>query len=317
MLALLFCVFLVNMRYIDSLDVTYRSPILLTPEFVRGVDVHCILSDIDGTILPKNQILSDITFKSIKETMKKGYLFFPCTGRTRFSASASLGQRFVELYGISNQLPGVYQQGLTVFGRNGQLIYEKALSGQVISDVVDFCRDANVPVVGYTENKVYCMKRCQKTDRIISYADPIPFEVSEGLQNLHNRGISIQKMVIVDDEPKLEEIRPLIRKELGERVTITSTTSGMLELLPFGASKGYGVQILLDHFNISPEHVMAFGDGENDIEMIELVKYGVAMENANAKLKKHAPYRTGHIDQEAVATVLDSLVIRDANRLST
>lgn len=59
----------------------------------------------------------------------------------------------------------------------------------------------------------------------------------------------------------------------------------MVEVLPLGASKGKGLQRLLKLMNIDPEHVLAFGDGQNDVEMFELVGTSVAMGNAVQQLK--------------------------------
>eukprot|EP01034_Spumella_vulgaris_P038641 gene38641-47725_t len=62
----------------------------------------------------------------------------------------------------------------------------------------------------------------------------------------------------------------------------------MMEILPFGASKGEGVQKLLEHYSFDRNRTIAFGDGENDMEMLQLVGLGVAVDNARDKLKRVA-----------------------------
>ena len=82
----------------------------------------------------------------------------------------------------------------------------------------------------------------------------------------------------------------------------------MLEVLPFGSSKGDGVLKLLEHVGINPEQTCAFGDGENDIEMFQLVKYGIAVENAKVELKAEAKFITDSNANNGVANVLDKIL---------
>lgn len=220
----------------------------------------------------------------------------------------AVGDKFVKLFGESiEHIPGVYQQGLTVYGKGGEMIYKKALNLDVVDRVVELCEKNGIPLLAYCGEEVYCRVRCVHTDKVVAYADPVPIEVPEGLPSLIQKGIDIQKLIMVYDDHVLDEKRPFMEQELQSLVTLTKAVPGLLEVLPFGASKGEGVQVLLDHFDMSTEHVIAFGDGENDIEMLTIVKYGVAMENANKLLKDRAQYYTGHVNDHGVANVLKHL----------
>jgi hydroxymethylpyrimidine pyrophosphatase-like HAD family hydrolase len=82
----------------------------------------------------------------------------------------------------------------------------------------------------------------------------------------------------------------------------------MLEILPYGASKGEGVKKLLEHYSLDRNHTIAFGDGENDVEMLQLVGLGVAVDNAREKLKRVATALTLSNNDDGVAHVLDMIV---------
>ena len=69
-------------------------------------------------------------------------------------------------------------------------------------------------------------------------------------------------------------------------------------------SKSSGIDVILKHFNIDKEETMAFGDGENDIDMIQHCKIGVAMDNAVDSLKAVADYITDDIDEDGVYNAL-------------
>lgn len=75
-----------------------------------------------------------------------------------------------------------------------------------------------------------------------------------------------------------------------------------------GANKGKGVGKMLEYLGVDPKNVLALGDGENDMEMLELVECGVAMENGKPGLKKIAQAVALTNDEEGVAEVLDILI---------
>ena len=128
---------------------------------------------------------------------------------------------------------------------------------------------------------------------------------SKGLRNLGEIGIKVHKLILLADEEELLRVRPLLSEFMQQSVTLTKAVPGMLEVLPLGSSKGEGVAILLNHVGMKPENVMAFGDGENDVEMFSLVKFGVAVDNAKDMLKKVAQAVTFSNDEDGVAEVLE------------
>ena len=81
------------------------------------------------------------------------------------------------------------------------------------------------------------------------------------------------------------------------------------DLIPEGSSKAVGIECLLKHFDIRREETMAFGDGANDIEMLDYVGTGVAMGNAADIVKAHADYVTDSSDDDGIANALTRLGI--------
>jgi hydroxymethylpyrimidine pyrophosphatase-like HAD family hydrolase len=82
-----------------------------------------------------------------------------------------------------------------------------------------------------------------------------------------------------------------------------------LQVLPLGASKGEGVSWLLNHLGMSPTGLLAMGDGENDIEMLQLAAVSAAMNNAGPKVKAAADYVMGSNDEDGVAQAIQRFVL--------
>ena len=73
-----------------------------------------------------------------------------------------------------------------------------------------------------------------------------------------------------------------------------------VDIIPADGGKGMGIQKMLDYYHLDRTEAMAFGDGNNDIEMLEAVGTGVAMENASYRLKAVADDICGHVAQDGV-----------------
>jgi len=93
------------------------------------------------------------------------------------------------------------------------------------------------------------------------------------------------------------------------RATLTTALTGMLEILPLGASKGDGVSKLLDILGVAAEDVMAMGDGENDVEMLEMAGWGVAMGNAGPHAREVADAVVASNDEDGVAEAINKYVL--------
>ena len=122
-----------------------------------------------------------------------------------------------------------------------------------------------------------------------------------GLKSLLKNGILVNKLILLGSQQKLLSIRDSLESVVQSIATLTTAVPEMLEVLPFGASKGAGVLKFLQHLDLPTESCIAFGDGENDIEMLQYVKVGVAMQNAKPLLKSVANGITLSNDEDGVA----------------
>ena len=73
-------------------------------------------------------------------------------------------------------------------------------------------------------------------------------------------------------------------------------------------TKGTGLAFVAAHLGFGPEETVAFGDGENDVELLEWAGYGVAVANAHARVLELADHVCPSVDEEGVAAVLEAWV---------
>ena len=93
----------------------------------------------------------------------------------------------------------------------------------------------------------------------MSYHDPEPLEFSDGLDQLHMNGIVVHKLILMADDDMLKLLRPSLQEHVEGIASLTFSVPGMLEVLPFMASKGDGVSKLIEHIGASPANTICFG----------------------------------------------------------
>ena len=86
-----------------------------------------------------------------------------------------------------------------------------------------------------------------------------------------------------------------------DEIYITSSVSQLIEISHKDAGKHSGLRFIREHLHLKPEETAAFGDGDNDIDLLKEAGIGIAMENASSKCKEAATYITKHHDKDGVA----------------
>ena len=117
-----------------------------------------------------------------------------------------------------------------------------------------------------------------------------------------------QKINLFFKEP---DLRSQIRDQLKEftGILVTSSMPFNLEINHPDATKGNGILRLASILGLKKAQTMAFGDGENDLSMIQEAEIGVAMENGIQSLKEAADYVTLSNDEDGVAAAIEHVIL--------
>ena len=116
------------------------------------------------------------------------------------------------------------------------------------------------------------------------------------------------KIVCVGDPDELDALEIRLERTFDGRLTISKSLPYFLEFSAFGITKGAGLDFLAAHMGFSAERTICFGDGENDVELVGWGGFGVAVENAHARVKAVADWVCPPAADEGVAAVLEALL---------
>lgn len=269
----------------------------------KKADIKVIVTDIDGTLLNSQHKLTERTEKALKAAMAQGIKVVLATGKTRRSVDDIIKR-------LDLKTPGIYVQGLVISHPDGSEEHLGTLDAGLMRRVLTFIEDRGFQAMAYSGKRI--LVRNNTAEAIIlteEYDEPKP-EVVGPLVNIVE-DVPINKLIFCGREAKhITALRWQLTHLIDGDARITQALPDAIELLPFGASKGTALKLLLKEMGLEPENMLAIGDGENDIEMIQLAGMGVAMGNANPKLKAVADATVASNDEDGVAEAIEKFVLK-------
>jgi Cof subfamily protein (haloacid dehalogenase superfamily) len=116
------------------------------------------------------------------------------------------------------------------------------------------------------------------------------------------------KLVAVADDDRITALADQFRGLFRERLFVSTSLPIFLELASPEVSKGSGMQFVADHIGFGAAQAIAFGDGENDVELLEWAGYGIAVADAHPRLKAIADWNCPGPSEAGVAAVLEAVL---------
>ncbi|MCS7071741.1 MAG: Cof-type HAD-IIB family hydrolase, partial [Anaerolinea sp.] len=245
--------------------------------------IRMIAIDVDGTLLNSQHQLSQRNTDVIKAAIARGVEVVLATGKTR-----NAGLWLIEKLGLKS--PGIYLQGLYTVAADGRVLAERTLSPDIARQVVTYAEDRGFVMVAYSGTRIMTRTVTQEArDATERYHEPVP-EAVGALQNMMGE-LPIHKLMAVGDPRQISALRWQLGVQLGKSVRLMQAgLANMLEILPAGASKGAALRQLAHEMKCKPDEIMAIGDAENDIEMLQFAGIGVAMGHASENVKQAADH---------------------------
>ena len=246
--------------------------------------------------------------KALKAAIDKGVRVILATGKT-FNSGEQFGKRL----GLTS--PGVYVQGTTSYAADGSLRSQMTLDPRIARQVITFAEDRGYTVSIYSGRRILVRKLEQRIqDLATQYHEPLAEEVGS-LQNILDDA-PVNKLLIVceGDGRRIRALRWQLAMQLGKDANVIQAgIDDMLEVLPPGASKGAGVKKLVKELGVPMQSVLALGDAENDLEMLQFAGVGVAVGNAPESVKQAADVVVASNDQDGVAEAVERFVLKAAS----
>lgn len=246
-----------------------------------------IFCDIDGTIVDGSRNMSEVSDKTryaIKELVKDNYVFL-ATGRCKGLLEKSLIDLGFNGYVLCN---GAYAE------IDGKQIYSEYLSDEAIERIMQVCEEYNGFYVLETINHMYVNDL--KAEKFIKFLEGWGKRTDEGFEvkSTFERKYNIAMVGFENEEDCIN-----CEKNFGSSAVLARhNTFKSYDVNIPDINKGVGVKRIMDYLGVNLENTYCFGDGINDLEMLQVVGHPVIMANADPKIKGYGFEETYDVLQD-------------------
>lgn len=271
--------------------------------------ISCIALDLDRTTLNSRGELSEANRQAIERAIKAGIQVVIASGR----ALRSLPK---EVCGIEGIQYAITSNGAAIYDlQTGMCLKQYKLTADSVRRILELTKGKDVAYEAFIDGRPYAWKpyvddpvRYGSTVAAIPYVQRTRQPVENMLEFLETHIEELDCLdIVVKDEEKKQELWEELRRKVKD-IYITSSIRQLLEISYKDCGKHSGAEFLLGYLGLDREELAAFGDADNDAELLRFAGVGVAVENASPGCKEAADLVTASNDEDGVAKGMAALL---------
>jgi Cof subfamily protein (haloacid dehalogenase superfamily) len=244
-------------------------------------------------------VLPPRTLAAVRAARDSGLRILVATGRMFRSV-----RPYVEQLGLDD--PVICYQGAVVADpRTGRFLRHEPIPVELAKETIAALQAEGFHVNCYVDDELYVERVTPEAE---SYArfQGLPVHPIGDLVAWLARPPT--KLVAVGEPKALDALEERMKARFAGRLYISKSLPYFLEFASPEVTKGSGLAFLAEHLGFGPEETVAFGDGENDVELLEWAGYAVAVANAHERVLAVADFVCPSVEEEGVAQVIEAFL---------
>ncbi len=268
------------------------------------MDYKLVVLDMDDTLMTSENVMSERTKEALLAVQKQGVSVILASGRPTNGMVNTA--RELELDKHHSHI--LSYNGARIFEMSDlSMIKETSLTKEQFDLCYDYCKSKGFFVLTYIDETIV-YEGDHPYMNVEHELTGLPMKQVESLKD-YVQG-NVPKLMGVDFEEKISEANNELGGNYGQDIHVTTSKPFFLEFMAEGVSKGRALHELVTELGISREAIIAFGDSNNDKDMIEYAGLGVAMGNANDNIKNAADMITGDHNSDGIADILEQFILK-------
>lgn len=273
--------------------------------------IKLIAIDIDGTLLDSQKQLSSKNKEAIQAARNQGVKIVLCTGRPLRSMAYLIQE--LNLNG-EEDLAVTYNGALIQYTQSGHALTENHLDQGDALSIYNLLSEMNLPTNFISYDYIYEPAYPEGRPSIYQIEKKIerrPEDLIFKAVRAENLPKDFKPIKVVSSRPaaELDEMISKIPQSFYDQFTIFKSQPTILEFMPKGINKGFGMMTIGKHLGLNSDEMMGIGDQENDLSLITEAGIGVAMDNAIPSVKQAANYVTKSNDEDGVAHAINHFIL--------
>lgn len=245
--------------------------------------IKIIFFDIDGTLIDKNKKkISPRTLSTLARLKENNFIICIATGRAPLEIPKFEGVDIDAFLAFN----GSYCY------HSNQVIFSNSITNEDVHTIIKNAASIKRPLSIATNERIASNGTDEDLVEYFSFAG-MEVEVAEDFEEFANHEI-YQIMLGCREKDHLQLLKDV------QHARITSWWDRAVDIIPDNGGKGVGVEKLLEFYHLDKSEAMAFGDGDNDLEMFQVVGKSIAMGNASENLKAIADEICGNVEDDGI-----------------
>lgn len=263
-----------------------------------------LVLDIDGTLTNSQKEITLETKKAIHAIQERGHKVMLASGRPTPGMKRYAEELELEKYGgylLS------FNGGRIINCRSGEIVYQQMFPAVLIPKIYRFAKRHDCGLITYYGEKILLATRMDDYIALESRINQMKMmEVEDFLGFID---FDVNKLLMTAPPDKAEQYEKELNEKYGDIISVYRSEPFFIELMPKGIDKASSIDRMLSTVGMTRENTICCGDGFNDMTMIEYAGVGVAMANAQEKVKEKADYITDSNDEDGIVKVIDKFIL--------
>lgn len=267
-------------------------------------DIKMLVLDIDGTLTNSQKEITPETKKAIHEIQERGHKVMLASGRPTPGMKRYADELELEKYGgylLS------FNGGRIINCRSGEIVYQKMFPAVLIPEIYHFAKRHDCGLITYYGDKIILATRMDEYLELESRINQM--KIAEVEDFLSYVDFDVNKLLMTAPIEVAEQYEKELATKYGDVISVYRSEPFFIELMPKGVNKATSIDRMLSTVGLTRENTICCGDGFNDMTMIEYAGVGVAMANAQDKVKEKADYITDSNDEDGIVKVIDKFIL--------
>ena len=266
-----------------------------------------IVLDVDGTMLNSNREISKRTVQTLRKVQQMGIRLALASGRPTYGI-LPLAQA-IDL-GVYDGYIISYNGAQVMEARTGQIVFERRIDPQMVPYLEKKAQKMGLTMAYYDGNEVvstdianpHIIDEAQMNGMTLRQDDVLSLSMDDW---------PAEVMLVSDDEQALTSLEEHMQRHLAGVMDTIHSNPYYLEIVGYQVGKSYAMSALVQKMGIQMAEVLAIGDGEADINMLQMAGTGVAMANATDAVRRCADFTTLSNDQDGVALAIEKAIVQE------
>jgi Cof subfamily protein (haloacid dehalogenase superfamily) len=260
--------------------------------------------DLDGTILRRDLRITGRTLAAMQGLRDRGVRLVVATGR-RFEGAREHAGRL----GFADEDPVICYGGSMVRRMNGETLLHRTLPRDLGVEVLQWAAQRDLHTRVFVDGRVITSPSTPAAlKHLRNYEEPGLSVVEDPADWLRSGGEEPTKLVLVDQPDDVEGWLREAQDAFHGRLFVTRSLPHYVEVGGLEGTKSKALRFLCQHWGIDPGRAIAFGDADNDVDMLRFVGHGVAVGGMTDEVREAADAVAPPVNEDGVAIYLEKIL---------